>query len=93
MNRSFWEFISDCNFSKSACQVDVTYFNLLQIGYKHYHIKQYKEEFIEVKVKAAGLVAGLIAGLDASSKYNNHKTNCWPFPLFPLHNATNDIRR
>tara|TARA_Y100000588_G_scaffold222812_1_gene236739 strand:+ start:18609 stop:18746 length:138 start_codon:yes stop_codon:yes gene_type:complete len=28
MNRSFWEFISDCNFSKSACQVDVTYFNL-----------------------------------------------------------------
>lgn len=45
MNRSFWKFISDCNFSKFACQVDVTYFNLLQIGYKHYHIKQYKEEF------------------------------------------------
>lgn len=45
MNKSFWEFISDCNFSKSACQVDIAYFNLLQLGYKHYHIERYKYEF------------------------------------------------
>lgn len=60
MNRSFWEFISDCNFSKSACQVDVVYFNLLQQGYKHYHIEQYKEEF-DSKLS-------LIKGNDISNK-------------------------
>lgn len=45
MNKSFWDFISDCNFSKVACQVDVSYFNLLQLGYKHRDIEKHKDEF------------------------------------------------
>lgn len=45
MNKTFWKFIEDCAFSKSACQVDVSYFNLTQKGYKHLDIIKFKNEF------------------------------------------------
>lgn len=60
MNKTFWDFISDCNFSKFACQVDVSYFNLLQLGYQHSHIEKYKSEF--------DLKLSLINGTDLKNK-------------------------
>jgi hypothetical protein len=47
MNKNFWDFIKDSNFIKSACQVDIAYYNLLKNGYKHIDILKFKNEYKE----------------------------------------------